>query len=184
MIIQIRGTSGSGKSTVMRQVMDSFENGWWETHRRGRKQPLYYVNETNDRLLVLGHYASPCGGCDTIGSARQVYELTTELLAENPQRIILQEGLLLSEDTKWSSQLPDLRALFLTTPLDRCLRQIESRRKSVGNDKPLNPANTTNRVGVIERARGKLESVGVLCQRCPSEQAASIILRWIRQASR
>lgn len=184
MIIQIRGTSGSGKSTVMRRVKDEIGGMWQPFYREGRKQPLYYGNLMNARLLILGHYESPCGGCDTIGSARQVFELTTELLEREPGRIILQEGLLLSEDTKWSSQMPDLRVLFLTTPLETCLKQIEGRRRAARNEKPLNPANTSNRVAVIERARVKLDESGVFCQRCPSEQAPSIVLRWIRQAAR
>lgn len=177
MIIQIRGTSGSGKSTVVRKIMETFD--FTPVFTDGRKQPLYYVA---DRLLILGHYESPCGGCDTIGSARKVFELTQKLLDSGAT--IVQEGLLLSEDTKWSSQLPDLRVLFLTTPVDECLSRIVSRRAKVGNEKPLNPSNTTNRVAVIERARVKLSNLGIECRRASSEQAPGIVLKWIRQASR
>lgn len=126
---------------------------------------------------MLGHYETPCGGCDSIGSAPSIYKETMALAAMG--MTVLSEGLLLSEDVKWSSQMPDLRVLYLTTPVDRCLQQIGTRRASVGNDKPLNPANTTNRVAVIERSRVKLEALGVYCRRCSSEQASSIILDWI-----
>lgn len=180
-VIQIRGTSGSGKSTVMRAVMEKLGE-WGPVYRVGRKQPLYYNQWVGGKeRLVLGHYNSPCGGCDTVGSARQVYELTTALLETAPERLILQEGLLLSEDTLHSSKLLGLKVLFLTTPLTQCLEWIGKRRALVGNDRPLNPTNTTNRVAVIERARVKLIEADVYCRRAAVDQAVGIVLGWVNQ---
>lgn len=192
MIIQIRGTSGSGKSTVMRAVMDHLGK-WVPAVRSGRRNPLYYSRRTekpcyhSESVTVLGHYNTTCGGCDTVGSARAVYGLIQEIREGEKRRgwsnsVILCEGLLLSEDVKWSSQMPDLRCLFLTTSLERCLRQISGRRAEAGNDKPLNSANTENRVGTIERARLRLIEAGVKCLRCSSRQAPEIVLRWIDEA--
>jgi len=172
MIVQIRGTSGSGKSTAMRKVMKAI-GGWEPIYKKGRRQPLYYQSGS---VALLGHYESPCGGCDTIGSARQVYDTIQTL----PHEVLLCEGLLLSEDTKWSSQLPDLRVVFLTTGLDTCLDRIGERRRASGNDKPLNPKNTTGRVRTIERARVKLENVGVCCRRASADQAPGLILGWLK----
>lgn len=175
MIIQIRGTSGSGKTTVMRQIMSRLP-GMHERNPvfvKGRKQPLYYEI---GRAAILGHYETACGGCDSIGSAAQCYVQIMKLL--NDFDIILCEGLLLSEDVKWSSQLPDLHVIYLTTPLETCLKQILKRRKEAGNDKPLNPENTSKRVGVIERSRLKLLAQGVPCIRCNSQQAVPLALRW------
>lgn len=181
MIIQIRGTSGSGKTTIMKQAMECLSIEWdqpWEAvFQTGRKQPLYYFL---GKMVVLGHYNSACGGCDTIGSAAAVYALTQGLVEAGPGRIILQEGLLLSEDTKWSSQLDDLRVLYLMTPVEKCLEQIRGRRAEAGNDKPLNEANTRNRVAVIERSRIKLIEAGKTCRRASTTQATGIILDWIR----
>lgn len=175
MIIQIRGTSGSGKSTVMRQVMKELGT-WMPCYLPGRKQPFYYHL---DNMAVLGHYESPCGGCDTIGSAGVVYRETMAMLQIGVE-IVLTEGLLLSEDVKWSSQLPDLRVLYLTTSLETCLSQIKDRREQAGNDKPLNILNTANRIPVIERSRVKLTTAGVYCRRSTSRQAPAIVLNWIR----
>lgn len=178
MIVQIRGTSGSGKSTAVRRIMNNFKT-WESQFISGRKKPLYYRNGRG--LIVLGHYESPCGGCDTIGSAAAVYDLITNLLNRFQENTtILCEGLLLSEDVKWSSQLPDLRILYLTTPIDTCLNQIQQRRSEAGNNKPLNTSNTTNRVAVIERSRIKLSERGILCRRCTSDQAVSIVTNWIQ----
>lgn len=176
MIIQIRGTSGSGKTTVMRAVMEAL-GPWKPVFREGRKQPLYYVAKTKtQRLAVLGHYEATCGGCDNIGSAKSVYELIQEVEAD----VILSEGLLLSEDVKWSSQLDNLKIVFLTTDVDTCVQQIKSRRQKAGNEKPLNESNTRKRVSVIERARVKLIERGITCRRAPSNQAIEIIFDWIK----
>lgn len=178
MIIQVRGTSGSGKSTVMRRIMASAH--WQSEYVIGRKRPLYYrsVESGMADTVILGHYESACGGCDTIGSAKAVYELTMELKGRYP--IILEEGLLLSEDVKWSSQLPDLKVVYLTTPIEQCLSQIRSRRVEAGNDKPLNTENTIRRVPVIERSRKKLVELGVYCQRATVDLAVKRILDWVR----
>lgn len=183
LIIQIRGTSGSGKSWVMRKVMENL-GPWTPYFHPGRQKPHYYGN---GRAIVLGHYESPCGGCDTIGSAAQVYQLTKAMTADFPDRIVIEEGLLLSEDTKWAKQhLEDgqeLRVVFLNTKLDDCVRQITSRRAEAGNEKPLNITNTANRVAVIDRARVKLKEAGVTCRRAPANQAVRIVTDWV-QASR
>lgn len=186
MIIQIRGTSGSGKTWVMREVMKRLP-GMLERkpiYVEGRKQPLYYLFEG---VAVLGHYEATCGGCDNVGSARAVYDLIHKVYPACGT--VLCEGLLLSEDTKWTKELAKeypgaLRVIFLTTPLEKCLSQIESRRKEAGNDKPLNPFNTSNRVTTIERARGKLEAEGILCRRCSPNQAPSIVINWLRAEGR
>lgn len=183
MIIQVRGTSGSGKSTAMRAFMEG-AGCWNGVQVSGRRRPLYYRHEDLS-VAVLGHYESPCGGCDTIGSARAVYALVQDLLGSpQPPRVIVCEGLLLSEDTKWSLQMPDLRALFLTTALGECLDRIRLRRQKAGNDKPLDESNTANRVRTIDRAYAKLREAGIYCRRCSSSQAPGILAQWVGDSTR
>lgn len=185
MIIQIRGTSGSGKSTVMRAVKDQLGE-WNYALVEGRKQPLYYRTAGEPDIVLLGHYESPCGGCDTIGSARQVFELIQTFLDVHKSPIILCEGLLLSEDVKWSIQLKDngLRVYYLTTPPEKCLEQIKHRREIAGNLKELNTENTLNRIAVIERSRLRLKEAGVECVRCSASQATGLILKHIGREGR
>lgn len=172
---------------MMRSVMDSLL--WQAEYRKGRKRPLLYrcvdeqLSDPDFPITLLGHYddeAPNNRGCDSIGSARAVYELIREV----GNGIVLCEGLLLSEDSKWAKQLvedgAEVRVYFLSTPLDVCLNRIVRRRKDAGNEKPLNPANTTNRVEVIERARRKLAEAGVWVRRCSSEQAPRLITNELR----
>jgi hypothetical protein len=174
MIIQLRGTSGSGKTWVMKQLMQKL-GPFTPRYTNGRKKPISYMTED---IVVLGHYESACGGCDNIGSAAAVFELM-RCYKDSP--IILAEGLLLSEDTKWSLQMEDLRVVYLTTTLDTCLQQITNRRLAAGNTKELNPKNTTNRVKVVERSRLKLLEAGVICKRATTTQAVKIVLDWIHE---
>lgn len=174
MIIQIRGTSGSGKSTVMRKVMEHFT--LQPVHRPPRKKPLYYKDD-NHHLVVVGHYESPCGGGDTIGSARQVAELIQELVL---WKHVLAEGLLLSEDVKWTEKMRDVRVVFLHVGVEQCLANIRKRRAATGNEKELNEKNTRGRVPTIERARVKLIAAGIPCYRLTSAQAVKQIVKWIK----
>lgn len=178
MIIQIRGTSGSGKSTVVKKLL-SQNWDWTPIFKSGRKKPLYYKTKG---IVVLGHYESPCGGCDTIGSAPKIFELIKEVIEkENPKTLIC-EGLLLSEDVKWTSQLVDygLVVLYLTTPSEECLVRIKQRRSAVGNEKELNPSNTLNRVAIIEKSRVKLKEKNVKCIRTSSDQAFSKLMKLLK----
>lgn len=190
MIIQVRGTSGSGKSTVMHEVMDKL--GDWQAYYSPLfNNPYYYVLRKKPKgktIILLGPYHIDGGGCDVMGkksadrSAPAIYKLIEGLLEVDPSRIILCEGLILSEDVKWTSQMPDVKCLFLHTPLETCIDRIKKRRAKAGNKKPLNTDNTSKRVAVIERARKRLVDAGVFCRRASSTQATKIILDWIRNA--
>lgn len=184
MIIQIRGTSGSGKTWVMKSLLAKLKP-FDSCSIYGRKKPLFYRNDSG--VTILGHYDSACGGCDNIGSAAAVATLIKELeegVYTVIPTVIICEGLLLSEDSKWTSQMKDVRVIYLTTPVDRCITQILQRRAAAGNDKPLNESNTRNRVSVIERSRVKLIEKGVHCVRCTSYQASGIVERWIKDHQR
>ena len=180
-LIQIRGTSGSGKSTAMRSVMGYLDN-WISHYEPGRKKPLYYQLKYPVNTLVLGHYESPCGGCDTIGSAPQVFSVCRSLGTKFKH--VLCEGLLLSEDTKHilayhREVSADVKILFLVTGQAECLTKIQKRRDMNGQTKPLDPTNTVNRIQVIERARRKLTAAGIHCRRASCSQAPRIIQSWI-----
>lgn len=180
MIIQVRGTSGCGKTTVVRTVMNLLGGQpkvLKPIYVPERKRPLYY---TDGRISVIGSYENPCGGCDTISGYITLVSLVREQVRQGP---VLMEGLLLSEDVKNTLTLPRerLRILFLNTPLDVCLDRIKARRKAKGNDKPLSETNTANRVKTIARARTRLEEAGIDCRTTTCDQAPKLILQWLRR---
>lgn len=179
MIIQVRGTGGSGKTWVIRQVLDRLrkEKTVEEVYVDGRRKPLYYKTGA---VYILGHYEAACGGCDNVGSSVDVYNLTKQILDDDPEALILCEGLLLGEDVVWTSKLPDVQVYYLNTPFDRCIQQIESRRKASNRaQKPLNTEKVKTRGRSIERSRGRLEALGVYCRGASPKQAVRLIRKQI-----
>lgn len=163
MIIQIRGTSGSGKSTIVRSILELFPKDKVKPVMRvGRKRPIAYRCKGNPDLAIIGHYETKCGGCDTISIPGQSYPMIFELIRRNAEegRNVLFEGLLISGDVKWSSKLNDLNFLIieLTTPLVDCLESINDRRKIRLEEKytPVNPENTSAKYELIKRGSDKL----------------------------
>lgn len=93
MIINIRGTSGSGKSHLVRSVMDLYGLRT-KFFVENRKQPIGYTahRRTSGRnLSVLGHYETACGGCDTIPSLDQIFSRAMKAHGEHD---VLFEGLI------------------------------------------------------------------------------------------
>jgi thymidylate kinase len=179
MIVQIRGTSGSGKTTVMRKVLERLNVCGHMT--LNRRHPLYYHQHWPTVVSILGSYENTCGGCDTIKGYDALMSLARERADAGH---VLMEGLLLSEDTKQTLlhlASRDLRVIFLNTPIETCLERVRGRREAKGNDKPLDPTLTVNRVRTIERARVKLEEAGVYCRTLSGNQAPAVILNWIKK---
>ena len=182
MIIQVRGTSGSGKSTAVTEWMKS--RLWVPNFKTGRRKPLFYTTPKHKGLIVLGHYETVCGGCDTVGSAPAVYRALQDVNEIYPWHTAVTEGLLLSEDVKWTKQLledgHEVRALFLSTPTDQCLKRINQRRAEAGVTTPVKPHNTVNRQKAISRARRVLtEETKAVVRWVPSIRASNWIERWV-----
>lgn len=179
MIINLRGTSGSGKTHLARRLLSLHPvvkphfkqrdidyttiKGDKRTYSARRANPLYYVGERGNltSTAFLGHYETPCGGCDTLPDYDCAFHLARELHGLGHD--VVMEGLLLSEERHRSVRLgADLRVVYVDTPLETCLESVNERRRArnphAGN---VDPGNTTRRVGVIERSLGVLESHGV-----------------------
>ncbi len=137
-IVNPRGTSGSGKSELARRILADYGRGSGEAmepiHRGGRAPPVGYRlrHPLGGRpLAALGHYgAGACGGCDTIpardGGLGEVFRLAAR------GHDVLLEGLFLSGDHQRSAELAGrhpLHVLLLDTPVERCARNLVARRR-------------------------------------------------------
>lgn len=190
MIIQVRGTSGSGKSTVVAGLVHSWNPRWRVPVRiEGRKQPLGYWLERKARhpIAVPGHYETACGGCDTLPTQAMVFDLIRRSMIETKTQSaaahVVFEGLLASEEVRRTVALHEdhpgqLRVLQLDTNVEECIRAIKQRRAERGDDRPLKEDNTRNRVGVINRACERLRAAGVDVRLVSREQAARLVAEW------
>jgi thymidylate kinase len=160
-IINIRGTSGAGKSHLVRSVMARYLNRKAVTVER-RRQPLFYrlSDPSSPRpLMVLGHYETACGGCDTIKTVDEVYRLVRQGIGEAHN--VLFEGIMVQDDVTRMVELANsgvdtVRVIFLTTPVEECLRAVQERRDARGDTRPFNPANTEGRARTLRRTHQRL----------------------------
>ena len=145
MVIDIRGTHGSGKSWLMHQLISYGADEVTGTcHYTHKDKVLGYVLPDWD-AFILGKYSNVCGGCDQIGSADEVVRRIREF-SEQYTHIIL-EGILVAHTYQryadLAVEMQDYGYIFcfLDTPLETCIERVKQRRANAGNDKPLNPAN-------------------------------------------
>jgi hypothetical protein len=147
-IINPRGTSGSGKTELVRRVLAQY--GWRRgtevegagdlepISREGRSRPFGYRlrHPLGGRpLAVLGHYEVTSGGCDTIRAADGGLEEIMRRAADyaSTGHDVLIEGQRLSSESERSAELARwhrLHILRLTTPLDQCARNLVWRRRA------------------------------------------------------
>ncbi len=179
MIINPRGTSGSGKSFLINRLReqygrnvrfysnqdsDLFQYAGPYRLEKPRKQPLFYVmeREGGPSAVLLGHYESACGGCDTIASLDTIFGLAREFAQEGMDVIF--EGLLVSAEHRRSLALfsdYEHRILRLSTSMDDCVASVQSRRDARGDDRPLNPKNTLLKDKAVASTCRKLKEAGL-----------------------
>lgn len=151
MIINIRGTHGSGKSTVVRQIIERYAGQ--PMMLPNQKKPAGYCMpgaakvqhyHFNRPLYVVGPYVTACGGCDAI----QPYSDIWPRVADFAQRgHVVFEGALISTNYGTIGEASeaygdDFIFALLDTPLELCLERVRKRREAKGNMKPLNTKQT------------------------------------------
>lgn len=155
MIISIRGTHGSGKSTVMTTILKKYENEPESIGKKGRPDNYKVTIPFLDRpVFIIGSYATACGGCDGIQPYSEIWPRIARL-AELGHVIF--EGALVSSsygNIGRASEVygDDFIFAFMDTPVDECIRRIQLRRAAKGNEKPLDPRNTISKYNNVARS--------------------------------
>lgn len=189
-IINLRGTSGSGKSTVVTRVMDLYPRREPIPRFKG-KRPAGYILGGPDMtdLLVPGHYEIACGGCDTLKTVDEVYDMIRLHLKAQAEIDVLYEGIMVQDDVRRAVELDRwmresvavhgeepgeedrLHVIRLTTPIEECLAAVRARREARGEERPLNEKNTRGRHETQVRVAGRLRAAGVAVEELSREAA-------------
>jgi len=148
-ILSLRGTSGSGKTTVARKFLTDYPCKALPDPNKPKKHWGYEVDLSSEGvsqpLYVIGSYQNTCGGTDGINTQE---EIADRALAAHPRGHVLLEGLLLSKvgpgaiTTQMLKPTGAYVAAILDTPLATCLQRVQDRRDARGETKPFNPKNT------------------------------------------
>jgi adenylate kinase family enzyme len=160
MIIKLHGTSGSGKTSVARGLMEmagpiteirNQSGSWPEAYMFGLK-------DVSRPVIVLGPYVSACGGLDCVPNVDDHMRMIKTYASHGN---VFYESLLGSEYYgrigKFTEQYGDEHVFaFLDTPIEVCIERVKKRREEAGNKKPLNEANTRGRIVKIERLKHRL----------------------------
>lgn len=171
-IVNLRGTSGAGKSTVVHTLLKMYPHEVVERFGARGDRPLVYRVEANTwgPLFIFGPYKTQCGGCDAIMGYQDVLPPLLKKYAEKGD--ILFEGLLISGGygsvgrALKSREDAGHRVIFalLDTPLETCLARVQARRAARGVTEPLNPKNTEQKYRAAHMSQKKIaEEYGHEC---------------------
>lgn len=145
MIINPRGTHGSGKSTIVRKLIDqAIQQKLLNTSPKGKPEGYELTLEgVNKPVFIVGSYHSACGGCDAI----QPYDLIWPRVLKYARKgHVVFEGALVSSGVgnigRALAKRKDSVVCFLDTPAEVCVARIQKRRDERGDERPLNPHNT------------------------------------------
>jgi hypothetical protein len=158
-----RGTSGSGKTTIVRAILDV--SGAVPCEYHGKKVRMYRGEFQGSDLYVLGDYRGICGGCDTIQPFADILPLITYVMNKTVPSILVYEGLLISHSIGSIGDLVKPYGQrhvmgFLDTPLEVCLERVKGRRLERGQLAPLNPENTTKDHASVARCHARASQQG------------------------
>lgn len=160
-ILDIRGTHGSGKSTIARTLVHEYDPS--PILDEQKRHLGYHLKKLG--CAVLGKYDNVCGGCDGIGSADEIVRRVRKFATEF--RHVVFEGILVSHTFKRYNDLAielakhDYRFLFLNTPLRNCIARVMARRYKKGKKGPFDPKNVIkDHKNIWEIVRGKMVDAG------------------------
>lgn len=183
MILNIRGTSGSGKTHTVRTFKDA--NAPELIIKDGDKILAHMVHYNLVPVYIIGKYVNVCGGCDTIHTQDEVCNLVRYFSQFGH---VIFEGLLISHSfMRYYSLMQEFERISvpmviarMDTPLEVCLERVKQRRLDKGNEKELNPQNTISTFNSCLGMDSKFAEVGVKIRLIkhkldPVAQVASIL---------
>jgi len=148
-IVSLRGTSGSGKSTVAFTLFNKYPRQ--EIVNNEGKIQGYKVDaspEVKQPIYVLGKYTTACGGCDQIPTQQEAADRAVHYHQDGH---VLMEGLLASAAGPAGAVTMTIQATgeavfaILNTPVDLCIERVKARRLARGDERPLNEKNTRDK---------------------------------------
>lgn len=182
MIIQIVGTNGAGKSTVVRAVMAV---GACHRVQEDKKLLGYYltVPQVRRQVFVVGPYEAPTGGCDAIKSLGKTYDLIGCAVRAN-KSVLFEGASHTMNQTRGPVFVTEVGVPFvvvlLTTPLGVCLDGIDARRAERGASSLVSMEHVRSSYKRAQNYAARMREVGAGVVRVSREAAPGAVLELLR----
>ena len=187
MIISIRGTNGSGKSTVVRQLMEA--GSYTAIYGLlGIKRPEAYkvvLPGVTDPVYILGPYNVPTGGCDQINNYDSILALVDKYVKKGH---VVFEGVIVG--SVWGrmgavldKMSKDAVMVYLTTSLEDCILRVQQRRDQRKDTKEFNPKNLTNKYHATAGIRKKVLEAGLVTVVDASSDEGADVIKTLLEAA-
>jgi thymidylate kinase len=186
-LISLRGTNGSGKSTVIKALFEACPPKRKINGVLGIRLPEAYelsVPKCKKPVFVLGPYVTACGGCDRLIP----FDIIPPLIEKYAKRghvifegvivasIYGQVGALMEKYKKQSVML------FLDTTLEECIERVQSRRDKRDDDREFNPDNLKQKFKATQRVKEKVTTDGIMrVETAPSDTAHKKIIKLLQE---
>lgn len=158
MIVNIRGTHGSGKSTAVRRLMGVCTDV--DPVYSGRRILGYRCTlRTGATLYALGGYANACGGADGIQPYSSIWPRVAAA-AKDFDHVVFEGALISTTYGSIGDAAYEYGAhftfAFMDTPLDVCVARVNQRRAAAGKGPLADTKNVDSKWRTIRRLHGKL----------------------------
>ena len=188
MIINIRGTNGSGKTTVAtavvppaaseRFLLHEFDHTSKKTGRVSKKQVIGY--RSAEGVILVGRYDTACGGCDGIATIAATVESVKRAAALPGAKAVIYEGLLTSGLYQSFVDLAlhfreagrDHVFAYLDTDLEECIRRTRIRTQKTAD---WNDGNVRSKHSAVLRTRERALQDGHMVMDVDTDSAPSVI---------
>lgn len=165
MIIDIRGTNGSGKSYPIHELLRRYPSEVWNLHLKevaGEDVEHTVVEELS--LAIIGSYRTQCGGADGV-TKQDAITAAIKHLHPIYKTVIVEGSIVASVYSRWEQLARELNDdyvfWFLDTPVDECVQSVMDRRLAKGNTKAFKPEQTLMpRHEAIQRLKDRLITAG------------------------
>lgn len=180
-VFDIRGTNGSGKSSLVRNILKRHKNEL----KLDEDIPYHFIPELN--LCVLGRYDKKGSGVDNVkGSDRLQAFMRDKLKHHN----VMLEGVIVSHVfERWNkmAESPEWGYTFfhLKVDIDECIDRVKARRKAIGKNPEYDPKNTVRFAEQTDRTIKKLISSGrtvVVLENASQKEAYKTVMKHIKKA--
>jgi hypothetical protein len=181
LVINIRGSNGSGKSNIMFRLMDKFG----ATELKNEKGIWAYQVQFEPEFYVLGAYSTLTGGCDVIPTMRKISKGVQELALKGN---VIFEGILVSVVSQhWialAKSMPNAHFIFarLDTSKKRCIEQMVHRRKKEGYEGTYDPSHMLLKYKAVKAAQSRLEHAGMDTRSLSHSKPIHQIVNWLLEA--